>query len=87
LTIRNKWKEVRAISKKPAVHTVPYGDGWASITEGATRHFGVRPTKDAAERVGRESARDRGVEHMSHRRDGTIGERRSYGPDPYPPKG
>jgi hypothetical protein len=73
--------------RKPAVHTVPHKDGWANRTEGSSRVFGVRPTKSAAESVGRDSARNRGVEQMSHRRNGTIGERRSYGPDPNPPRG
>jgi hypothetical protein len=87
LSIANNRKGVRTIARKPAVHTVPYQGGWANITEGASRHFGVRPTKAAAESVGRDSARGRGAEHMSHRSDGTIGERRSYGGDPYPPRG
>lgn len=78
---------MRTIARKPAIHTVPHGDGWANRTEGATRVFGVAPTKDAAEQIGRDSARGRHAEHISHRRDGTIGERRSYGNDPYPPKG
>jgi hypothetical protein len=72
------------MSRTPAVHAVLYKGGWANRTEGSSR---VRPTKSAAESVGRDSARNRGVEQMSHRRDGTIGERRSYGPDPHPPRG
>jgi Uncharacterized protein conserved in bacteria (DUF2188) len=78
---------VNQLSKKPAVHTVKTDDGWANITEGAGRHFGSAPTKVQAEATGRASAERRGVEHLSHRADGTIGERRSYGNDPHPPKG
>lgn len=69
------------------VHTVPYKGQWANRTEGASRVFGVAPTKARAEQIGRDSARQRQAEHISHRRDGTIGERRSYGNDPFPPRG
>ena len=71
------------MARKPAVHTVPDGEGgWINRTEGSKRGFGAAERKADAEKVGRESAERRGVEHMSHRRDGTIGERRSYGGDP-----
>jgi hypothetical protein len=76
------------MARKPAVHTVPNpAGGWINRTEGSDRGFGQAPTKADAERIGRGSAERRGVEQISHRRDGTIGERRSYGRDPYPPKG
>jgi hypothetical protein len=75
------------MSKKPAVHTVPHGDGWANRTEGASRVFGTAPTQAQAAAIGQQSARSRGTEWMGHRANGTIGERRSYGDDPYPPKG
>ena len=35
----------------------------------------------------REMAKDRGVEHVIKKMDGTIGEKNSYGKDSYPPKG
>lgn len=73
--------------KNPPIHTVPHGDGWANRTEGAGRVFGTAPTKAEAEQIGRESAENRRTEQISHRRDGTIGERRSYGNDDFPPKG
>jgi hypothetical protein len=75
------------MARKPAIHTVPHGDGWANRTEGASRVFGVAPTKAEAEGIGRATARARGTEQLSHRVDGTIGERRSYGDDPHPPRG
>jgi Uncharacterized protein conserved in bacteria (DUF2188) len=75
------------MAKKPAIHTIPTSDGWANRTEGAERTFGSAPTKAEAEALGRASAERRGTEHISHRKDGTIGERRSYGNDPYPPAG
>ena len=74
--------------RKPAIHTVPDGEGaWMNRTEGAERGFGRAERKADAEQIGRRSAERRQTEHISHRRDGTIGERRSYGGDPYPPKG
>jgi len=76
------------MSRKPAIHTVPDGNGgWINRTEGSTRGFGAADRKTDAERIGRESAQRRQTEQMSHRLDGTIGERRSYGNDPHPPKG
>jgi len=70
------------------IHTVPDGAGrWINRTEGAKRGFAPASTKKDAEAAGRDAARRRHVEHISHRENGTIGERRSYGNDPYPPKG
>ena len=43
--------------------------------------------KAAAQATGREMAKDRGVEHVIKKMDGTIGEKNSYGKDSYPPKG
>jgi hypothetical protein len=45
------------------------------------------PTKDSAERAGRDTAKREGVEHLIHNKDGRIGERNSYGNDPFPPPG
>jgi hypothetical protein len=67
------------MAKKPAIHTVPDGQGgWINRTEGSERGFGRAERKVDAEAIGRESAERRGTEHISHRRDDTIGERRSY---------
>jgi hypothetical protein len=77
---------IRQVSKKP-IHTVPHDDGWANRREGADRASGVFPTKDRAEQAGRDTAKRERVEHVIHRRDGKIGEKNSYGNDPYPPKG
>jgi hypothetical protein len=76
------------MARKPAIHTVPDGQGgWINRTEGSERGFGRADRKVDAEAIGRESAQRRSTEHISHRKDGTIGERRSYGNDPHPPKG
>ena len=75
------------MSKKPPVHTVPHGDGWANRREGSDRVSRKFATKKEAQQAGRATARRESTEHLIHKRDGTIGERNSYGNDPHPPKG
>lgn len=72
---------------KRNIHTVPHEGGWANRRDRSERVSNTAPTKDEAEKVGRDMARRDGVEHLIHRRDGTIGQRNSYGNDPHPPKG
>ena len=79
--------ERKLTMSKPPVHTVPHEDGWANRRAGASRASKTFPTKTAAQQAGRETARREGTEHIIHRKDGTIGERNSYGNDPYPPRG
>lgn len=67
---------------KGDVHTEPHGDGWANKVEGNMRVSSTHETKSAAQKRGRELAILRKVEHLIHKRDGTIGERNSYGNDP-----
>jgi len=43
--------------------------------------------KAEAQAAGRAAAMKDGVEHLIHKKDGTIGNRNSYGNDPHPPKG
>lgn len=76
------------MARKPATHTVPVDGGWANEVEGATKRPGRKfATKAEAEAAGRARAKRDKSEHISHLRDGSIGERRSYGNDPNPPKG
>jgi Uncharacterized protein conserved in bacteria (DUF2188) len=75
------------MAKKPAIHTVPHGVGWANRREGAARVSKVFPTKAAAQAVGRETARRERTEHIIHKKDGEIGSRKSYGNDPRQSKG
>lgn len=69
------------------LHTVPHGDGWANRREGADRVSRTFDTKREAEQAGRDTAKREGVEHLIHNKDGKIGERNSYGNDPFPPVG
>lgn len=75
------------MAKKPEVHTLPHGDGWANKRSGSKRVSKTFDTKAAAEAAGRETARRENTEHLIHKKDGTIGERNSYGNDSFPPKG
>jgi hypothetical protein len=68
------------------VHTVPSpaGSGWCNKVDGKviSRHR----LKESAVETGREAARRLKVEHTIHLSDGSIGEKNSYGNDPYPPR-
>jgi hypothetical protein len=68
------------------VHTVPspMRSGWCNKVNGkvVSRHR----RKDDALEAGREVARRLKMEHTIHMSDGTIGEKNSYGNDPFPPK-
>jgi Uncharacterized protein conserved in bacteria (DUF2188) len=68
------------------VHTVPSpeGSGWWNKVDGKvlSRHR----LKDSAAEAGRVIARRLAVEHTIHLTDGRIGEKNSYGNDPFPPK-
>ena len=74
-------------ARTPPIHTIPVDGGWANKPEGATRAGPTYPTRANAEAAGRVRARRDTAEHVSHRRDGTIGDRRAYGSDPNPPPG
>jgi hypothetical protein len=64
------------------VHTV-YRDGqWRNELGGGPDLGGTHATKERAVSAGRDEARQRGVEHVIHNQDGTIGEKNSYGNDP-----
>ncbi|MFJ4221765.1 DUF2188 domain-containing protein [Curtobacterium luteum] len=60
---------------------------WKSKVEGSSRAAHVGGTKAEQQAVGRDMAKDRGVEHTVTKLDGTVGEKNSYGNDPNPPRG
>lgn len=72
---------------KGNIHTVHRDGRWYNEVEGGQRASNSADTKAEAEKVGRDMARDRHVEHLIHNKDGQIGERNSYGNDPFPPRG
>ena len=60
---------------------------WKNKVEGSRRAANTHDTKAAAQAAGRTMAERRKVEHIIKNKDGQIGQRNSYGNDPYPPKG
>lgn len=75
------------MASKPNVETYHEDGAWKNRVQGNQRASNVHATKAEAQAAGRDMARDRGVEHIIKRMDGTIGEQNSYGNDPHPPKG
>ena len=75
------------MAKKPPVHTVPHGDGWANRRESSDKVSKTFDTKRDAQAAGRDTAQRAKTEHVIHKKDGTIGQKNSYGSDPHPPKG
>ncbi len=60
---------------------------WKSKVEGSSRAAHAGGTRAEQTQVGRAMAMTRHAEHTIRNQDGTIGEKNSYGRDPYPPKG
>jgi hypothetical protein len=73
------------MTNKKNVHTTPNpnGNGWVNSVGGKPAGVVHRTQQTAADR-GRTIARRNESEHSIHRRDGTIGEKNSYGNDPNP---
>ena len=63
---------------KGDIHTSKQGDKWVNKAEGNERASNSADTKAEAQATGRDMAIDRGVEHVIHKQDGTIGERNTY---------
>lgn len=67
-----------------------YEDGqWKNRPQGNDRASNVHDRKADAQSVGRDMAKDRDVEHVIKKMDGTIGEKNTYprGRDKNPPPG
>jgi uncharacterized protein YdaT len=60
---------------------------WRVDVTGNKRASGTHTTKTAAVDQGRRLASRNTSELVVHKQDGKIGERRSYGNDPFPPRG
>ena len=68
------------------VHTAPKPEGSGWINEVNGRILSRHRTKEVAVAAGREIAIRLKVEQTIHRTDGVIGEKNSYGNDPFPPR-
>lgn len=69
------------------VETYSEDGRWKNRILGNKRASNTFDTKAEAQAKGREMAQKLHSEHIIKKRDGTIGERNSYGNDPHPPKG
>lgn len=67
-------------------HVVPHGTQWAVKQEGLEQPVAVRPTKEEAEQMAKEFAKQFKGEFVEHGKDGKIDDKDSYGNDPFPPK-
>jgi uncharacterized protein YdaT len=67
-------------------HVVPHQDDWAVRGEGNERATSVHTTQAEAIERAREIAINERSEVVTHRRDGTIRDKDSYGSDPFPPR-
>lgn len=67
------------------IHVVPSNGRWAVKPEGQML-ISTHRTQQAAEKAARQLARRNQSELVTHRRDGTIRDKDSYGNDPCPPR-
>lgn len=74
------------MAKKPAIHVVPTDKGFGVKVEGNSKMSKDFETKKEAMEYGKERAKREKTELVSHRKDGTIDNKNSYGNDPNPPK-
>nr|WP_237049163.1 DUF2188 domain-containing protein [Microbacterium paludicola] len=72
---------------KGDVRTYYEGGQWKSGVDGGARASHVGGTKAEQSAIGREMARERGVEHRITRMDGAVTQQNSYGNDPESSKG
>ena len=75
--------------KQGDVHVVyrERGKQWRGEVTGNKRASGTHTAKPAAIVQGRRLAQRNRAELVVHNQDGKIGDRRSYGNDPFPPRG
>lgn len=68
-------------------HVVPHNGEWAVRGEGNQRVTQTTATQAEAIQIARDHAINQQTEVVTHRPDGRIRDRNSYGNDPYLPKG
>lgn len=72
--------------KSPEVHTTPNPNGRGWVNQAGGDVISSHRTKDPAVARGRGEAKSRETEHVVHNKNGQIGQKNSYGPDPLPPR-
>lgn len=70
------------MAKPSNLHVVPSGNGWAVRPEGSSQSLGNSSTQAEAQSIARGIAQAIQGEVFTHRPDGRIRERDSYGNDP-----
>jgi hypothetical protein len=76
------------VSNRKVFHVVPDGDKWKVKGENAERAIKIFDDKANAVDFGRDIAKNQPLGQLViHKGDGTIQEERTYGKDPFPPKG
>ncbi len=76
------------MTKRVVFHVVPSSEGWSVNREGASRASSNHQTKAEAVDRARGFAQSESLGQVKiHGTDGRIQEERTYGKDPYPPKG
>jgi len=69
------------------IHITGERGNWRGVREGGERATFTAPTKQAAIEKGRAQAQKEQGQLIIHKTDGKIQEERTYGKDPFPPKG
>ncbi len=73
---------------KTKIHVTSTDKGWQSKTSGAQRANATGPIKGEVIKRAIEIAKNNGnASVIIHKADGTIQEERTFGKDPFPPKG
>lgn len=76
------------MNQRRVYHVTTHEDGWQVKGEGAKRATAIFETKAEAIKAGVQVARNQPLGELRiHRQDGTIQDERTYGDDPFPPKG
>jgi hypothetical protein len=76
------------MSKRKTHYVSPHDVGWQVKAQGAKRATAVFDTKAEAVKAGVDIASSQPLGQLRiQRQDGTIQDERTYGDDPFPPKG
>jgi hypothetical protein len=76
------------MAKRTVFHVTHDNDQWKVKKENSQRASSVHDSKDDAVKQAIEQAKQNNLSQVViHKKDNTIQEERTYGKDPYPPKG
>ena len=76
------------VKQRFVTHVFKRGEEWIVRTAGATQPISTHPTKGEAVRAAVSMAHENEPSQVKiHKEDGTFEEERTFGDDPFPPKG